>query len=388
MGARALAAVILALVAAVAEIAYAADQPISLKRVVLRRSSSGAESLVIISKDPNFLFPAIGGADDPTQPGGGATLELLNPDGANATLVMPAGDGAPGWTASDGAIDRFRFSNDAAPDGFSSVRAALLRQGRVLRITGPEVGLPLDVSLGRLVVRLTTGSLRSCGVLDAASIVRDVPGQFVARNAAAPVAADCSDLSLGLPACGNGMQELAEQCDGGDAPSCPGQCQPDCTCPPTCGDGIVNQSSEQCDVPSGSEQCPSTSFGCRADCTCCSVGLFCEELGCCDPLRACIPGPSAYDSCMKVLCPPSSPTCDTPHVCQTFEGPGGTTLDLCCEPRINAGCGYFGIGPVCCNGLVCQNPTGQGGRCCVPAGGACTDGTECCSYTCTANVCE
>jgi len=27
-------------------------------------------------------------------------------------------------------------------------------------------------------------------------------------------------------------------------------------------------------------------------------------------------------------------------------------------------------------------------RCCVPAGGACTDGAECCSYTCTGNVCE
>jgi hypothetical protein len=408
----------------VAELAHAADQPISLKRVVLRRSSSGAESLVIISKDPNFLFPAIGGADDPTQPGGGATLELLTPSGTSATLVMPAGDGAPGWTASDGAIDRYRFRNDGAPDGFSSVRAVLLRDGKVLRITGPEVGLPLDASLGRLIVRLTTGSLRSCGALGVLSIVRDAPGNFVARDAAPPVAADCSDVSLGLPGCGNGMQELAEQCDGNDAascptgnclpdctcdpavcgdgvrqgsepcdgsdaPSCPGQCLPDCTCPPTCGDGIVNQPSEQCDAPSETAYCPSDYFACRSDCTCCSPnGLFCDAFGCCDPLRSCIPGPSGQGYCHKVLCPPSSPSCDPPFVCQTFEGPGGVTVDACCEPRVNQGCGWFGVGPGCCNGLVCDNPTGIGGRCCVPVGGACADATECCSNTCTANVCE
>ena len=423
MGVRARAAVILALVAVAAELAGAADQPISLKRVLLRRSSSGTGSLVIISKDPNVLFPGVQGADDPTQTGGGATLELLPQSGANVTLAMPAGNGAPGWTASDGAIDRYRFKNDAAPNGFSPVRAALLRDGKVLRITGTETGLPLDTMLGRLAVRFTTGSLRSCGILDTASIVGDAPGRFVARNAAAPVVADCSNLSLGVPACGNGMQELAEQCDGSDAascatgqcladctcdpavcgngvresseacdgsdaPTCAGQCLPDCTCPPTCGDGVVNQPSEQCDVPSDSEQCPSAYFGCRSNCTCCSSGLLCEEFGCCDPLRSCVPGPGVYDGCVKVLCPPSSPTCDDPFVCETFEGPGGSTLDLCCEQRVNHGCGYFNVWPTCCNGLVCDNPTGQGGRCCVPAGGACTDGAECCSYTCTSNVCE
>ncbi len=33
------------------------------------------------------------------------------------------------------------------------------------------------------------------------------------------------------PCCGNGVREEGEECDGGDAPECPGQCQPDCRCP-------------------------------------------------------------------------------------------------------------------------------------------------------------
>ena len=75
------------------------------------------------------------------------------------------------------------------------------------------------------------------------------------------------------------------------------------------------------------------------------------------------------------------------RIAQTFEGPSGS-LDLCGQPGANQGCGYFNTAPICCHGLVCQNPTGQGGRCCVPAGYGCTDGAECYSYTCTGNVCE
>ncbi|MBI4818448.1 MAG: hypothetical protein HY791_19435 [Deltaproteobacteria bacterium] len=69
------------------------------------------------------------------------------------------------------------------------------------------------------------------------------------------------------PFCGDGIvNALGEQCDGADAPECPGLCQVDCTCPTTavCGDGVVNQPTEQCDgVDDGA--CPGL---CQGDCTC------------------------------------------------------------------------------------------------------------------------
>jgi len=39
------------------------------------------------------------------------------------------------------------------------------------------------------------------------------------------------------PVCGNGVQEGAEACDGGDDGACPGQCLGDCTCPAVQGQG-------------------------------------------------------------------------------------------------------------------------------------------------------
>src|SRR5581483_4052866 len=62
------------------------------------------------------------------------------------------------------------------------------------------------------------------------------------------------------------VNQSTEQCDGASSAACPGQCRADCTCPPPprCGDGIVNQSSEQCDGAS-STACPGQ---CQADCTC------------------------------------------------------------------------------------------------------------------------
>jgi len=45
--------------------AAAVEQPIAAKKLMLRRSSSGKEKLTFASKDPSFLFPALGSADDP-----------------------------------------------------------------------------------------------------------------------------------------------------------------------------------------------------------------------------------------------------------------------------------------------------------------------------------
>src|SRR5439155_1233389 len=46
-------------------------------------------------------------------------------------------------------------------------------------------------------VRLTVGSWRTCALFDAATVVQDRPGRFVAKEARASRLSDCSDASLG-----------------------------------------------------------------------------------------------------------------------------------------------------------------------------------------------
>ena len=69
------------------------------------------------------------------------------------------------------------------------------------------------------------------------------------------------------PICGdNIINRLAEVCDGTADAACPGQCLPDCTCPPVpiCGDNIVNRPEEVCDG-TDDEACPGQ---CTIECTC------------------------------------------------------------------------------------------------------------------------
>jgi hypothetical protein len=65
------------------------------------------------------------------------------------------------------------------------------------------------------------------------------------------------------PACGDGVEGGAEECDGADAPSCPGACTSSCRCP-ACGDGVVNRANETCD----GADAPLCQGLCRDDCTC------------------------------------------------------------------------------------------------------------------------
>jgi hypothetical protein len=175
--------------------ALAADQPVTGAMLVLRRSSSGAEALVFVSKDPAALFPAIGSADDPqTGNPGGALVELFStaePSGATHT-VPPAN-----WTARPGTRPSHRFSNRRAPDTLSDVRTVVLKQGRLLKVVGRGVGLGLTTSQGTVGIRITTGSLRNCALFGPPSVRRDQAGVFDARNASTAGLADCSETSLG-----------------------------------------------------------------------------------------------------------------------------------------------------------------------------------------------
>src|SRR4029450_6219519 len=70
-------AVTAALLVLVATPGLATDRPISGVKLVVVRAKSGREKLVFVSKDPSFLFPAIGSIDDPGtgSPGGALIYE-------------------------------------------------------------------------------------------------------------------------------------------------------------------------------------------------------------------------------------------------------------------------------------------------------------------------
>jgi len=142
------------------------------------------------------------------------------------------------------------------------------------------------------------------------------------------------------PACGNGLRERGEDCDGAPPLNCCGGTGEEpctnCTCPPgspppgDCGDNIVNRIGEECDGTDDAG-CPGS---CRADCTC---RQYCQVF--CD-------GGMAGD------CPSDAPGCSTPQEC---------LANVCDAFACGFGCGtitdckFNGVSilppPVCGNGL-------------------------------------
>lgn len=64
-------------------------------------------------------------------------------------------------------------------------------------------------------------------------------------NPPAPVPFYVLEIDVAPPVCGDGIEQLGEQCDDGNATAADG-CEPDCTQTPVCGDGTV-QTGEECD---------------------------------------------------------------------------------------------------------------------------------------------
>lgn len=153
-----------------------------------------------------------------------------------------------------------------------------------------------------------------------------------------PNGTTCSAACQNVVFCGDGKVEGAEECD----PPASGTC--DATCkkippPPVCGDGVVNQPSEECDAPS----LPTAT--CSATCKVIVVGPVCgnnvveagEE---CDP-----PAAGTCDaSCKKIVV--GNPVCDA-------------CLAANCPADV-AGCGGFtGADKTDCEALVACIQTEQ-----------------------------
>jgi hypothetical protein len=329
--------------------AYAADHPVDGVKLVLKKKGS-RERLDFVTRDPTFLFPAVGSADDPvTGTPGGAVVELFSATEGTVTIEVPAS----GWSLRTRGAARFRFTNPEAPGGSSTIRRMELRQGKTIRVNGRAVVLPLAGPQGALAIRITTGTLRTCARFEGDAVKRDQAGRFVGRGARADALTDCDDATLR---------------------------------PPVCGDGVVEPPFEACDSAAGG--CAALGgggfdpIGCSGECQCCSSSGFCEPVGigsgiyCCDPDDFCmLTGPGGAGVCTSLLCA-------GPADCTA----GSTCVDgRCCVPH-GVGCIAMGYSPPCCGGDVCTAVTGLVGRCCSPAGHACAAAADCCSGACNAGT--
>ena len=170
------------------------DQPLYGTKLILKRVGT-REKLVWLARDPAVDTPASGGPNDPSLVG--ATLELFAPFESDAAMSLPSGIGSPGWTVLD--APGYKFRNTLAPLGSSLVRAAVLKDGRLLKVVAKDAGFPLDQPLSGVGIRLVAGSLAMCSYFPVGTtVVTDVPGHFEGRDGY-PVPCDRGTLSAGSP---------------------------------------------------------------------------------------------------------------------------------------------------------------------------------------------
>jgi hypothetical protein len=329
--------------------ASAADRPIAADRLQIKGASTGT-TLTFQSRDAGFLFPALGGLDDPVA--GGALVELIPATAPGMTWTVPAGAGKPGWTAKAATIPSLRFSNPDAPAGISPVRMVVAKEGKLIKLIAKDPSLLVPGSLDRVAIRITMGSLRNCALFGPGSIRKDAPGVFLAKKAPAPAIVDCSNASLGVPYCeGSAM--------------CGGVCS---------GDGVCTSTRGGCRCISPSAPCGDTSPTCNGVC---GAG---EECGSAfdDPNAFCACVPVGTTACGFTGQPTCGGSCTSGEVCRPiFGGPshecGCAPPGVCSQGHFDCpagfACGFvsghYGCAAVQCDGVypTCGGPCGDGGEC-------------------------
>lgn len=216
--------------------AVATDHGITGKKLALKPTK-----FVLVSKDSNAKT-----AESPLCPAADSSLTFS--DGTHSqTFTLPCAKWSSRGTT-------FAYRDASAASGPALIKLAQAGAGR-LRVAGYGLGgFPIPSGPATIDVLLDLGGAveRYCMAFTGTGNGNTL---FV-RDAAA---ATC-------PVCGNGIVEAGEACDGTAAPSCPAECQADCTCPPPlCGNG-VREGSEACDGADAAA-CPA---GCLSDCTCAS----------------------------------------------------------------------------------------------------------------------
>lgn len=378
---RAVACILLVLAAPA--LAVALDQPVTGAKLQLKQSSAGKQKLVFQSKDQSFPFPIIQGPDDPSAVG--ATIEIVTPGLAPVPFFAPDNAVSPGWTSKPSAVPLHRFKRAKDAVATTPIKAITIKSGRGFSVIGEATGIPLDGTRGTVAVRITIGSLRACARFTGVAVTKDAVGAFLGKNATTDGFADCSLTSL------------------------TGE-------PPRCGDGEVNQSSEECDADS------CASFGmlmCRPpgasnECTCCTDSAP-SGVPCCNPSAVAVHYPPDDQRCFAMRCdPPDScrdgDECQADHSCCSTLG-GNTCvmsyfpyssqmipLAPCC-PGLECRRSSMPFGAVCCaaggttcaaDGDCCTGHCQIGGTCEACRAGAisCSSNAECCSGSCTGGVCD
>lgn len=302
-----------------------------------------SSSLAWTSTMPAAVLPA----QSPTI--AGASLQVVSGSGEHATLELPA----TGWAAyQSGTRFQYVFKNRMAPAGPSTVKLAVLKSGGSIKLSARSSGITLDeTSQGTVSIVLRIGDDVYCSTCTLPS--SDEPGRYRAR--ACPAPASCPVV------CGDGIVDQSEQCDGADVAECYQQIPPGFPFPITLG----------CEPPGSPRQC-----SCCIEDTCflgvgltssCCAGKACED--------ATGVGMVRLGRCVQV-------TCSTDADCGEYR-----CVDGACCGDLGQQCGARS----CCadSGAICDfPPDSMFTFCCVGPGGPCSDGSLCCSGSCTSGACD
>jgi len=322
---------------ALATTSVAADIPIAASTLKIKRSASGKEKLIFVTKDPAVPFPLT--APSPFQ----FFIKVIS-TGVPEAVQMPLRefvepyDGPPEFTSKGSTPHRsYRFEYKNAPSSVTPVKSLTWREGRGIKIVARRGWLSLAGQSGSVALRLawgsSTASTRVCTVFEGDAVKIDKAGSYRGSKAPVPSVADCSDGQLAgdLPAsCGDGVIEAGEECDGSFTCDLTGQPE-----------SIIYGDYAQCVVPSAPDEC-----------TCCS-NLYDPygSLPCCQPSVILAIGPPAGTGlCIPISCEPpfecaSSDTCLPDQTCCGGEG------SLCGDL-------ISGIARDCCDGLTCTYDSG------------------------------
>ena len=172
------------------------QHPMSGQKLVIKRSASGRQTLIFVTKDPAAYVPAIGAPDDPSTVT--TQIHLYSPvtDGAS-DLTIPPGVGKPGWLVKPVPGPQYKFTNSAAPAGISVVRTMKLRAGKGYKIVARATGFLMNQPLGAAGISIHWSGSTACAHFGAASVRKDTPPQFIAGPSPAPL--NCNGPTLRAP---------------------------------------------------------------------------------------------------------------------------------------------------------------------------------------------